>query len=515
MGSGASTHSHDQNKGHSKGLCELNISIRTGELQGSGTDSPVHFIFFNEHGDKSDVITPDKPLQNDFERGDIDNFSIQTPENFGLVTKIEVWCDAWLGDKWYVDYVKVAGNNGMDASAFPIQRWVDSKHLVVYQNDSCLPQFAVNTEERRSELDRKKVVYQFATPIEDLPSTVIKLPISEKFTVPYQSDISKVGMKSKLSMMFNSLKSHEWKDLDDVKSIYGGNLKIPINPDLWKEEWYFGAQRLMGCNPMQIQLCCEIPDNLAVEDSKLQPLMENLSLKEAISQKRLFIVDYKVMEDLPTPSPERARILSRVSKNHSLKLQHPVVCAPIALFFRTKDNTLLPVAIQLFQKKAEDNPVFMPSDSAYTWLVAKLFFNNAESQFHESVSHLLYTHLTMESFALCAHRQLSPSHPIFRLMAAHFEFLLHINSTGLQILMDPGGWFDEFATMGRVGSIELKRRMWKDWRLDVQGTFPNELKQRGVDDPDVLPNYYYRDDALLIYDAIRSYVSNIVNAHYE
>ncbi|XP_077984932.1 allene oxide synthase-lipoxygenase protein-like [Glandiceps talaboti] len=69
--------------------------------------------------------------------------------------------------------------------------------------------------------------------------------------------------------------------------------------------------------------------------------------------------------------------------------------------------------------------------------------------------------------------------------------------------------------MGRVGSIELMRRKWKDWRLDVQGTFPNELKQRGVDDPDVLPNYYYRDDALLIYDAIHSYVSNIVNAHYD
>ncbi|XP_077984767.1 polyunsaturated fatty acid 5-lipoxygenase-like [Glandiceps talaboti] len=409
MGSGASTQSNGHSKGHSKGSRVRNVSIRTGQLQGSGTDSPVHFIFFNEHGDKSDVITPDKPFQNDFERGDIDNHSVQTPENFGLVAKLEVWCDAWLGDKWYVDYVKVAGNNGIDMSAFPIQRWVDSKHLVVYQNDSCLPQFAANAEERRSELDRKKVVYQFATPIEGLPSTVIKLPISEKFTVPYQTDVLKVGIKSELSKMFNSLKSHEWKDLDDVKSIYGGNLKIPINPDLWKQEWYFGAQRLMGCNPMQIQLCCEIPDNLAVEHSKLQPLMENLSLKEAISQKRLFIVNHKVMEDLPTPSPER------------------VVCAPIALFFRTKDKTLLPVAIQLFQKKAEDNPVFMPSDSAYTWLVAKLFFNNADSQLHESVSHLLYTHLTMESFALCAHRQLSPSHPIFRLMAAHFEFLLSIN----------------------------------------------------------------------------------------
>ena len=71
--------------------------------------------------------------------------------------------------------------------------------------------------------------------------------------------------------------------------------------------------------------------------------------------------------------------------------------------------------------------VFMPTDPNYTWLVAKLFFNNADSQVHEASSHLLYTHLTMESFCLCTHRQLSQSHPMFRLMAGHFEFLLPIN----------------------------------------------------------------------------------------
>ncbi|XP_077983700.1 polyunsaturated fatty acid 5-lipoxygenase-like [Glandiceps talaboti] len=473
------------------------ISIRTGELPDAGTNSCVHLIFFNENDNKSDVVTPSKSFHNDFKRGEIDIYPVKIPVNFGPVTKTEVWCDAWLGDKWYVDYLKVAGKKGKDVCAFPMQRWIDSKHFVVYRNDSCLPQFAPNAEERRRELDRKKVLFQFATPIDGLPSTVIKLPRSREFTVPYQAGILKVGIKSELSKLLESLQSSNWNDLDDIKNIYGGNLKMPINPDIWKKEWYFGAQRLMGCNPIQIKLCSEIPDKFAVEDSKLQPLMENMSLNEAISQKRLFIVDHKELEDLIKPNPET------------------VVCAPIALFFRTKEDTLEAVAIQLFQQKSEDNPVFMPSDPIYTWLVAKLFFNNADAQDHEAVSHLLYTHLVMESFALSANRQLSQSHPMFRLMAAHFEFLLAINSDGLPILMDPEGWFDDISNMRRDGAVELMRRKWKNWRLDVQGTLPNELKHRGVDDPDVLPNYYYRDDALLTYNAIKAYVSKIVNAHYD
>ena len=35
-----------------------------------------------------------------------------------------------------------------------------------------------------------------------------------------------------------------------------------------------------------------------------------------------------------------------------------------------------------------------------------------------------------------------------------------------------------------------------------------------VDDPAVLPSYYYREDALLLYDAIKSYVTKYVSLYY-
>lgn len=72
--------------------------------------------------------------------------------------------------------------------------------------------------------------------------------------------------------------------------------------------------------------------------------------------------------------------------------------------------------------------VYTPKDPANTWLVAKMFYNNAEAQHHQALTHLGYTHLLMEGVVICTHRNLSPSHPLFKLMAPHFLFLLAINT---------------------------------------------------------------------------------------
>ncbi|XP_077864020.1 arachidonate 12-lipoxygenase, 12R-type-like [Saccoglossus kowalevskii] len=81
-------------------------------------------------------------------------------------------------------------------------------------------------------------------------------------------------------------------------------------------------------------------------------------------------------------------------------------------------------------------------------------------------------------------------------------------------LVSEGGWVDQVTQMGRIGMFEIIRRMWPEWRMDVQGTLPNDLKDRGVGDVKALPHYHYRDDALLLYDAIKKYVTAVVNARY-
>ena len=68
--------------------------------------------------------------------------------------------------------------------------------------------------------------------------------------------------------------------------------------------------------------------------------------------------------------------------------------------------------------------------------------------------------------------------------------------------------------IGRSGMFELIGRAFKGWRLDTQGTLPKDLEERGVADREALPNYHYRDDALLIYEAMEKYVRFVVEAHY-
>lgn len=68
--------------------------------------------------------------------------------------------------------------------------------------------------------------------------------------------------------------------------------------------------------------------------------------------------------------------------------------------------------------------------------------------------------------------------------------------------------------IGRTGMFEIIKRMWCNWRLDVQGSLIGDLEDRGVLDPEVLPNYHYRDDALLLWKAINDYCRVIISQYY-
>lgn len=68
--------------------------------------------------------------------------------------------------------------------------------------------------------------------------------------------------------------------------------------------------------------------------------------------------------------------------------------------------------------------------------------------------------------------------------------------------------------IGRIGMFEIIRRSWCRWSLEKQGSLEKDLADRGVDDPEVLPNYHYRDDAQLVRRAIYDYVKTIVDHHY-
>jgi len=73
-----------------------------------------------------------------------------------------------------------------------------------------------------------------------------------------------------------------------------------------------------------------------------------------------------------------------VKRNCSKSGKQLHCCDAICLLLVGEDKKLRPIAIQL----EENGPIFTPYDSEHDWLLAKLYFRNADVNIHE-VSYLL------------------------------------------------------------------------------------------------------------------------------
>lgn len=474
------------------------IFVITGDRKGAGTDANVWMRLHDDAGHKSNIITLNHTFKNDHERGETSSFSVKPILNFGAVSKVEVWRDSFgFGHAWFLDRIEIQELFSGELYVFPFHRWVPAdQHLFLSLYDCVLPHADAHQNQRREELQRKRKKYRYKTWIPDGPSQSYQLPEDERFTNEYKWDIISMKARMMVETKLIKIKVQHWESMEDLRRVYKYSLGEPKSLDHWNEDRWFGLQRVQGVNPFMIRLCNEIPEKFGVEDYMVEPFLEGMSLSDALRANKIFMTDVGIVEDVPLINGE-------------------MLGGAMALFFLNKRNDLMPIAIQLRQQKALDNPVFLPSDPPYTWIVAKMFYNNSDACYHQSCSHLGFTHLLMEGVTVCTHRNLSPSHPLFKLMAPHFLFLIAINSRGISKLLSPGGWVDKTLSIGVSGMFEIIRRGLEWWRLDTQGDPEKDIQSRGVLSPDILPWYPYRDDSIRIYKAIRKYVSKIVMYYYD
>ncbi|XP_055893478.1 polyunsaturated fatty acid 5-lipoxygenase-like isoform X2 [Biomphalaria glabrata] len=483
---------------------EIMIYVQTGDRRNAGTDANVKIVMHDEYNHASDPITLDNYFKNDFERGCLDTFyvpssKIRQLQRMGKIVRIELWRnDAGVASDWYVDKIVIENRVTNSSFVFPIFRWIKAKyHYQIKHLDTSLPQQEEFPEQRKMELAEKRKEYEFDQKVPGAPVQVKSMPSDEQFSFDYKWDIVKTKMKliavSKLVMLTKG----EWADLSDLKNVYTRDIFYQPyqGADRWSNDLYFGLQRVASLNHSLIELVKEMPDKLPVTDELLQPLLEGYTIAEAIADKKLFICDLKVLEG--------------ISNRDGF-----VLCKPIGLFYCDKSNQLKPVAIQLFQKPGPDNPIFTPLNPSLTWALVKMWYNNADAAYHQALTHLGCTHLLMEGVTVATHRNLSQSHPIFKLLAPHFLYLIAINTRGLELLIAEGGWVDKTMNYGTKGLMELIIKGLNQWRMDVDGTLPEDLKRRGLDDTNVLPCYHFRNDALLLHQAIKKYVRAYIDLYY-
>ena len=129
------------------------------------------------------------------------------------------------------------------------------------------------------------------------------------------------------------------------------------------------------------------------------------------------------------------------------------------------------------------------------------------------ITHLLRCHLMMEPISVASWRHLPSLHPVWKLLFPHIKGVMAINTLSRTLLIPEGGVSDQIFSIGGGGHVTL---MQKYYRSITWGSYdlPKMLKERGVDDPEKLPRFYYRDDALSLWNAISTFVKEIIDIYY-
>lgn len=288
------------------------------------------------------------------------------------------------------------------------------------------------------------------------------------------------------------------QSIDDYNALFNVIGLPPIAADFQLDST-FAELRLAGPNPVLIRRIDRPDDRFPVTDEHFQVALPGDTLAAAGAEGRLFLVDYQKFDGVETG----------IAPSGLPKYLY----APLALFATDRvTKKLTPVAIQCKQRPGPDNPIFTPDDG-YNWRIAKTIVETADGNYHEAITHLGRTHLTVEPFIVAAHRQFGPSHPLNVLLQPHFDGTLAINHLARLKLISPDGVVDRL--LGGKISVMLGLSAW-----GVQGHAfkdhlpPADFRRRGVDDTSTLPSYSYRDDALLHWDAIREWVATYVRCFY-
>lgn len=276
-------------------------------------------------------------------------------------------------------------------------------------------------------------------------------------------------------------------------------IPLPAVSQNFREDSEFAAMRVAGPNPLTIERMKTLDERLPITDEQYQSVMGTQdTLKTALADGRLYLADYSAFDEAVNGSfPDGPKF------NY----------APLALFAVPPDGrSLVPVAIQCAPQPGPDNPIFLPRDGD-SWFMAKTIVQVADTNVHQAASHLGKTHLFIEPFVIATHNQLSPTHPLFLLLTPHFEGTLAINEGALALLA-PRGLVDVLLASSIDQSRVIAVKAAQSYQLNINtSTLPQTLDQRGVDDAGRLPDYPYRDDALLLWGAINQWVEDYVN-HY-
>lgn len=309
----------------------------------------------------------------------------------------------------------------------------------------------------------------------------------------------------------------EHPSLADYRDLF----QIIYLPDIsyhFLEDRAFAAQRVAGANPLVINRISALPDHFPVTEQQFQAVMgEGESFQTALNDGRVYLADYQILKEI-VPGTVDTKVKGKPETLQKYSF------APLALFAIAPGNCpgrlLTPIAIQCNQDAG--SPIFTPPSleasegERLAWRMAKTVVQIADGNYHELISHLGRTHLWIEPIALGTYRRLGTEHPLGKLLLPHFEGTFFINNAAAKSLISPDGIVDKLLFGTIQSSVQLSVKGAKGYPFSFNDSMlPQTFAARGVDDRQKLPDYPYRDDALLIWHAIHDWVEAYLQLFYK
>ena len=464
---------------------QYKIKITTGNLPDAGTNADVKIRIGGSEAAIEDapLIQLDRIWIDDFERHQTDTFKIEyldvgEIEFIGL--QLEPLCTIF-DDAWYVDTIKIGkmfesdeDENTFDKSEedereeddsekdekeyesaivwheFPIYSWIfprDDEVQYFFTNKTSIPQKDSTTRQANEYRDQQILKNHInwtksEEKLEKFPGYIETkddklLHHSLKFNDNRDRDFKSNALAAVRNNTFARVRNlfKEFHELEDYKkaakrlwdcsteTILGKNVDAPppyFENELWQNDEEFGRQMLNGMNPSWIErVKGDMPENIPVTNDIVGESLYH-TLEEEIGRGRIYIINHNILTGVST-----GNLTSRFSKEVA-KLE---LAVPMCLFYVGSDGKLKPIAIQLGQDP-DSFPIWTPNDGEWAWLLAKIWFRNADFQVHQMTSHLAYTHLLVEPIAIATFMCLPPQHPVYKLLRWHIQFVIAINTIG-------------------------------------------------------------------------------------
>ncbi|MCA9611252.1 MAG: hypothetical protein KC586_00705, partial [Myxococcales bacterium] len=263
----------------------------------------------------------------------------------------------------------------------------------------------------------------------------------------------------------------------------------------WVRDDVFAWQTLAGANPIMLRRLAAPDARLGLTEAVFARAMPGDRLDAAMAEGRLYYADYAMLDGLRPGSYEGLQ---------------KTLFAPIAVYVRTPKGKLAPVAIQCGQ--TPDSGIYTPADGM-SWSMARTVVSSADGNVQGIVSHFAWCHEVMESVILSTHRTLAPWHPLHVLLAPHFDNTLITNDIAMTSLVGPGGNMERLQGPVLEDSLTLAKRAIADFRL-AECAPTEAFAARGVDDVEALPDYPFRDDGLLTWPHLRTWVRDYLRLYY-